>query len=1227
MHRWPRSLRVKLLAAVIAVEIAALGLLYAGGMHLIDRSAAQLQQQRLAETFPLLAKAVARPVFTRDLATLSHLLNGMVTERGITAIKVYDESGRLLAESMADMHPGAAPVLQHIEVPIKLAGRTVGTASLAVSTAFITDARNAAIGQGMLVAVLEVLCSVVVLGLITLLLTRNLRALNRATGAVAQGDLSARVPVRGHDEVADSIRAFNAMLDSLQGAQRALSDSEAKYRQLVEGSQQPILVLDHLRPIFANAACARLLGYDSPAAVLALASAGALVSPRMWDTFHEAIDAIARAEVDAERCELELTPPGGRALWVDCLASRVRWQERPAIQLVMLDITSRRQAETALRETQRQLATVVDHSPVVVFALEPSGTIALAAGQGLDALDLTADRLVGRNLFSLAGLSEEARVKARDALAGQTVKTTALIGERTYELWMQPLRVEDGQVTQVLGMALDVTTREQALADLQRGEARFRHFAQASSDWLWETGPDHRLTYLSAEYERLTGEKAERYLGLTREEMADGPDDPGVWERYRQLLAARQPLRDFVYRVRRIGGQMVSLRINGAPVFDDAGEFLGYRGTATDISTQVATQSALAASEFRFRNLVENSLQGVLVIDRALRVVFANQAAADIYGYESPAALCDLHSALGLVAAADRERLRSYHDSRMAGHDAPMRYDHLGQCRDERQIWLQTLSSQVEWEGAPAVLFTLVDVSEQKAASNELLRSEAKFRSLLEHSDLSTMIFDDRWNVLFINEAAASLFGYPSREAALQEIGNGSELVHADDRAMLDDLRTARLTGSKVPTRYEFRAMRRDGQLLWLQNISSIVEWEGRPASMSVSLDVTDYKLREDLLRQAQKMEAVGQLTGGVAHDFNNLLTVILGNLELLRRRVPADDRQLELLDSASSAAERGATLTQRLLAFSRKQALRPERIDLNQLVAGMEELLRRSLSEVIQVTTGLTPGLRPALVDRNQLENALLNLAINARDAMPRGGTLHVETANVTLNAREEALDEELRPGPYVLMAVSDTGTGMTAEVLARAFEPFFTTKEVGRGSGLGLSMVYGFVKQSGGYVQIRSEPGRGTTVKLYLPVALTLVAAEPEPAAEPALPAAARQMVLVVDEDAAEREQAVGMLAQLGYGALAAPDGREALNLLERNPDVALLLTDLTLEGGLGGMELARRARARRPRLKVLYASAAAEAGADGAEQTEGGLVLLHKPYREDNLAVKIGAALAGA
>jgi PAS domain S-box-containing protein len=454
-------------------------------------------------------------------------------------------------------------------------------------------------------------------------------------------------------------------------------------------------------------------------------------------------------------------------------------------------------------------------------------------------------------------------------------------------------------------------------------------------------------------------------------------------------------------------------------------------------------------------------------------------------------------------------------------------------------------------------------------------------------------------------------------------------LVHPEDRAPTIDA-LARMGRDGLAVSFESRLRRRDGSYL-------SIDWTAVPsegAIYGVGRNVTEARLVEDRLRQAQKMETIGQLTGGVAHDFNNLLTVVIGNLETVQRNVDgllveaAGSRIRRAADNAMRGAQRAASLTQRLLAFARRQLLDPKVLNVNRLMGGMSELINRTLAEHIEVETVLGAGLWWTLADPNELENALLNLAVNARDAMPEGGKLTIETANAHLDDRYALGQAEFVPGQYVNICVSDTGSGMAPETMAQAFEPFFTTKDAGHGTGLGLSQVYGFVKQSGGHVKLYSEVGQGTTVKIYLP---RHHQGEEEVGVEPldgALPLGdAAELILLVEDDADVRAYSVELVRELGYRVLEAGTGATALQLLERHAAVRLLFTDVGLPGGVNGRQLADAAQRLRPDLPVLFTTGYARNAILHGGRLDPGVQLITKPFDRQALATRLREALDAA
>ncbi|MFB9952361.1 PAS domain S-box protein [Rhizobium puerariae] len=518
------------------------------------------------------------------------------------------------------------------------------------------------------------------------------------------------------------------------------------------------------------------------------------------------------------------------------------------------------------------------------------------------------------------------------------------------------------------------------------------------------------------------------------------------------------------------------------------------------------------------------------------------------------------------------------------------------------------------------VIQTNNDITDMKRVQNDLAVREAHLRSILDTVPEAMVVISETGIITSFSAAAERLFGFSSDEVCGHNV---KMLMPSPDREAHDGYLSRYLTtGERRIIGYGrvVTGQRKDGTLFPMELAVGETVTSGKRIFTGFIRDLTSRHKIEEELRQSQKMEAIGQLTGGLAHDFNNLLTVISGNLEMIENRL-VDERLLVLLREAQDAAEDGAKLTGQLLAFGRRQPLNPKLVDVGQLVTGFSDLLRRTLGETIEFRTVVTGASNEALVDGSQLQNALLNLAINARDAMPRGGKLTIDISRVKLDVDYAQMYPHVRTGDYVLISVTDTGTGMTPDVREKAFEPFFTTKGVGAGTGLGLSMVYGFAKQSGGNIQLYSELGQGTSVRIFLPAAQKeemRPAAGPESVAKVAIPGGTEK-ILVVEDDPRVRRVAVSRLTDFGYQVVEAANGAEALDQLARNDDVALLFTDVVMPGGMTGDELANKVRAARPDIKVLFTSGYAEPAIAGRELAQSGS-WLKKPYTARELATRL-------
>jgi PAS domain S-box-containing protein len=686
-----------------------------------------------------------------------------------------------------------------------------------------------------------------------------------------------------------------------------------------------------------------------------------------------------------------------------------------------------------------------------------------------------------------------------------------------------------------------------------------------------------------------------------------------------------------------------TLEATAGPVLGGSGAVEGVSLVLRDITDRKRAERQLAESETRrresearFRQLADFSPAIVWFGNPDGTLSYLNNAWYEYTGLTEAESIPSgwtkaLHpdDADDLLAAWQKARSEgTLYDlaSRLRRHDGSYRWYQiralpLRDTNGEIKGWLGNDTDIHDQKVAEEALRRLNDTLEQQVAE----RTQERDRIWNVSQDLLA-VSDTSGTLLSVNPAWTAALGWTREEL----IGRTTQwLEHPEDqsRTRAEVLRVA--SGNRS-LGFENRLRTKSGEyrtLSW-----AVVPVEGM--FYCSGRDVTEQKAAaerlaktEEALRQSQKMEAVGQLTGGIAHDFNNLLAGITGSLELLSARI-AQGRHKEAdryINAAQGAAKRASALTHRLLAFSRRQTLAPKVTNINSLVAGMEELIRRTVGPSITIEVVGTAGLWSALVDPHQLENALLNLCINARDAMPEGGRITIETANKWLDERS-ARERDLPPGQYISLCVTDTGTGMTPEVIARAFDPFFTTKPIGQGTGLGLSMIYGFVRQSGGQVRIYSEVGQGTTMCLYLPRhhgEADATAGEMEHAAAPR--AEQGETVLVVDDEPTVRMLVTEVLEDLGYNAIEAADGPAALKILQSDVRIDLLVTDVGLPGGINGRQVADAARVARPDLKVLFITGYAENAAVGHGHLEPGMHLLTKPFSMDALADRVRALIA--
>jgi PAS domain S-box-containing protein len=921
-------------------------------------------------------------------------------------------------------------------------------------------------------------------------------------------------------------------------------------------------------------------------------------------------------------------------------------------------------AQAALRESEARFRNMADHAPLMVWTTDPSGYCTYLNRQWYAFTGQTEAEAEGFGWLDATHPDDkqraaEAFVSANTANAPFRVEYRLRRADGSYA-WAidlaSPRFGEGGEWLGYVGMVVDIDERRRAEEQLRESEARFRALTDSMPAFVWFAGPDGALQYYNDRWYAYTGQTQGQAAGAGWVSVLHPDDVAPASAAWAEALGAGSPY-EIKVRYRRADGAYRWYLARAEPLRDEVGAVTAWFGTSVDIDDGERSQEALRASEQRFRSVTE-AIPGFAWTATPDGVIdYASQRWYDFSGVDPD----EMSSGrwLRLLHRDDADTmLEAWRQAVATGRFYACEYRlrrHDGQFRwflANAEPLLDAAGRIERWVGVSTDMHEIVETRRALADSAaELQRQAIERAAILAQLAEGVIVADADGRITFVNEAATTLHGVARLDVEPDRYSETYRLFTVDGHPHPTE--TLPLTRAvRGETVYDARWLiqRPDGaQVLAIGGARPLLAADGtqlgavltvrddtarasverelrhlnRTLEQRVLAEVAERTKTEEQLRQAQKMEAVGQLTGGIAHDFNNLLAGIVGSLDLLQRRVEAG--RIEGLEryttTAMTSAQRAAALTQRLLAFARRQPLDPKPVEPNRLLAGMEDLLRRTLGPTIELEMVLAGGLWPTLADPNQLDSALLNLAINARDAMPNGGRLTIETANSFLDeAYAKAHAGEVEPGQYVTICVTDTGAGMSPEVMDKVFEPFFTTKPIGQGTGLGLSMLYGFAKQTGGHVKIYSEEGQGTTFRLYLP--RWRGGLQPEaPPSDGASNARSQagETVLVVEDEPAIRMLVVETLVDLGYTAVEAGDGPSGLRILDTEERIDLLITDVGLPG-MNGRQLAEAARQMRPALKVLFITGYAHNAAVGNGMLDQGMEILTKPFAVDALAAKI-------
>ena len=842
--------------------------------------------------------------------------------------------------------------------------------------------------------------------------------------------------------------------------------------------------------------------------------------------------------------------------------------------------------------------------------------------------------LVG--LIAVLGAAALAMFVARSLTSPISQLTAAVEGIGKHDPVAIPVNAsgETGVLARAFARVLDeANAKTEALQrevqEHRRTEAARDHYAarerlfsaavESSNDAIITKSLDGTITGWNPAAERLFGYTAAEAVGKRIDLIVPSDRTEEVNDILRRISWGETIEQYETVRVRK-DGSTVEVSLSISPIKTPAGAIIGASKIARDITESRRTQHALRQQIEERRRIFETSQDLILVSDPKGVLVQVSPSSEAILGYPPEEMIG--RSAGEFIHPDDLDKNREEMRAARRGRHS-RNFDSRFVHKDGRIV---TLSWSGTWSEPVSRYFSVGrDMTESRLAQETLRESEQLARGIIETALDAFVQTDESGSILNWNSAAEKIFGWPRKDALGKNLID-LIVVEADRDRLKAGLERFRHSGQDrlSGNRREIRSLRRDGKEFTAElSVTALRRREGLVFN-GFFRDLTEKIAAEDRIRQSEKMEALGQLTGGIAHDFNNILTVITGTIEILAEAVEKEPQLAAITRMIDDAAARGADLTQHLLAFARKQPLQPREVDINTLIIDTAKLLRPTLGEHIEIESVFEDETCVATVDPNQLATAILNLSLNARDAMPNGGKLILETGMAFLDDTYASMHDDVRPGRYALIAVSDTGTGIPAAILDKVFNPFFTSKGPGKGTGLGLSMVYGFVKQSAGHIQLYSEEGHGTTIKMYLPPGTGAVVTSE--ASNALAVQGGHETILVVEDDKLVRDYVLTQLHSLGYVTLDAANAAETLAIVEAGNEFDLLFTDVIMPGAMNGRQLANELQRRKPGLRVLFTSGYTENAIIHHGRLDSGVLLLAKPYRKSDMALMIRTALAG-
>lgn len=895
------------------------------------------------------------------------------------------------------------------------------------------------------------------------------------------------------------------------------------------------------------------------------------------------------------------------------------------------------------RESQQLYAELVNSIDGIVWELAlPEFRFTFVSQRAERILGFPVARWLSEPDFWITQLHPEDRTWAMEFCAQATREKRdhefeyRMIAADGHIVWLHDLVtvvVENGEPVRLRGVMTDITGRREAEERLRRSEVRYHLIVDNLKDIVFQTDAAGRWTFLNPAWTEITGFTREESLGVCFLEFIHPDDRQRNQELFVPLLERKKDYCRHEIRHLAKGGGFRWIEVFARLMLDLEGNIIGTSGTLRDITEQKLAEAQLRESEERLRLAIDAANLGYWEWDIATGVIHWGGHHYGLFGLEPGTFSGSLESFLALVHPDDRELIRQTNAQMLAE-----RGEHSTEYRivrpDGTVRWMDSRGRLFcDETNQPVRLIGIVqDITDRKQAEEALRESQQRLELALTCADLGVWDLNLLTGEMTFSERLLVNLGYSPAEIR-PHISEWEERLHPDDKPHALEILATHLRGDTPLYEAEYRLQTRNGEWKWMLTRAAVIEREsdGQPLRMSGTLlDITARKNAEAerhqlqaQLFQAQKMESIGTLAGGIAHDFNNIMTAIIGNVHLMQLRLPADPRLREQLKDIEAAATRASSLTQQILSFSRRQRLVRSHLNLHTLITQLLEMLRRVIGVNIDITLRTEPALASIFADPSQIEQVLMNLLLNARDAMPGGGQISIVTSQVTVSHSFGEGDLEVRAGSYVRLTISDTGCGMTAETRQHVFEPFFTTKEVGRGTGLGLSVVYGIVRQHNGYIHLTSEPGQGTTFNLYFP-ASDGQAETPSDDTVAAIPNGHAETILVAEDEESLRKLTYEILTELGYKVLLARTGAEAVEIcLARKSEIDLLLMDVLMPR-MSGLEAYQAIRALGYGFPVIFMTGYMAEIAPGETEALNGAALIQKPYDLDQLSRQVRAAL---